>query len=67
MTLPIDIFQIDGEGPRWLQSAASLEQAQVDIKKIAGVSSAQYLVLNQVTGEKTVFRVEGGQPRTETE
>jgi hypothetical protein len=65
MTLPIDIFEVDGEGPRWLRSAASLEEARAHVRTIAGVPSAQYLFLNQATGEKVVLRAEGGQPATE--
>jgi len=57
MTLPIDIFKIDSDGPRWLQAAASLEEARAHIQKIAGAATGEYLLMNQVTGNKVVLKV----------
>ena len=57
MTLPIDIFRIDGDGPRWIQAAASLEEARARINKLASASPGDYLVMNQITGSKVVIKV----------
>jgi hypothetical protein len=57
MTLAIDIFRIDGDGPRWIQAAASLEEARAHINKLAGASPGDYLVMNQITGSKVVIKV----------
>jgi hypothetical protein len=57
MTLPIDIFRIDGDGPRWIQAAASLEEARAHVNKLAGASPGDYLVMNQITGSKVVIKI----------
>ena len=56
MTLPIDIFRIDGDGPRWLQAAASLDEARAHISRLAVGAPGEYLVMNQVTGRKVVIQ-----------
>jgi hypothetical protein len=58
MTFPIDIFQIDNEGPRWLHAAASIEEAKAHIHQLARAAAGEYLLMNQLTGNKTVLRVD---------
>jgi len=57
MTPPIDIFRIDGQGPRWIQAAGSMEEARAHINKLAAASPGDYLVMNQITGSKVVIKV----------
>jgi hypothetical protein len=52
---PIDIFRIEHLGVRWLESAATLEDAKARIQQFAERHSGQYLVVNQLTGNKFVF------------
>jgi hypothetical protein len=52
MTSSFDIFRIDAGGVRWLESAASLEEAEARVQKIAQKIPGQYLVLNQQNGSK---------------
>jgi hypothetical protein len=57
MTLPFDIFRVDGEGVRWLQAAATIEEAKAHIAK-AGGAADEYWLLNQVTGNKIVLKID---------
>lgn len=59
MTLPLDIFRVEMGGVRWLESAATLEDAQALVRKLAANSPAEYLVLNQETGGKVVMTLDG--------
>jgi hypothetical protein len=52
---PIDIFRIEHQGVRWLESAATLEDAKARIQQFAERHSGEYLVLNQLTGNKFTF------------
>lgn len=63
MTPPIDIFRLESsDSILWLASAATLEDAKAIIQKISAQPSAQYIVLNQNTGNKLVIN-----SRTRTE
>jgi len=57
MTVPFDIFRVDGDGVRWLQSAATIEEAKAQIAK-AGGAAGEYLLVNQVTGNKMVLKID---------
>ena len=52
---PIDIFRVEHRGVRWLGSAASLEDAKARIQQLGDRHSGEYLVLNQLTGNKFTF------------
>ena len=63
MTHPIDIFQMETAGVRWLESAPSLEHAKARVKEFAANSPGEYVVLDQKTGNQIVIRsgeVHGG-------
>ena len=57
----VDIFRVETRGVRWLESAATLECAEVRVKKLARESPGEYFVLDQRTGNKHVIRLEGMQ------
>jgi hypothetical protein len=59
MTLPFDIFRVETGGVRWLESAATLEDAQALVQKLTANSPAEYLVLNQETGDKVIMTFDG--------
>jgi hypothetical protein len=52
---PIDIFRVEHHGVRWLESAASLEDAKARVQLFGQRHSGEYLVLNQLTGNKFTF------------
>jgi hypothetical protein len=56
VTLPFDVFRVDGDGVLWLQSAATIEDAKAHIAQ-AGSSAGEYLLVNQVTGNKIVLKI----------
>jgi hypothetical protein len=56
MTHPIDIFQLEGAGVRWLEAAPDIERAKARVKELSGNSPGEYLVLNQKTGNKIVIK-----------
>ena len=57
MTLPFDIFRVEGDGVRWLQSAATIAEAEAHLAK-AGGAAGEYLLVNQVTGTKMVLKID---------
>ena len=57
MTLPFDVFRVDGDGVRWLQSVGTVEEAKAHISQ-AGGGAGEYLLLNQITGNKIVLKVD---------
>jgi hypothetical protein len=56
MTHPIDIFQLEAAGVRWLEAAPDIEQAKARVKELGAKSPGEYLVLNQRTGNKIVIK-----------
>ncbi len=56
MTHPIDIFQLEAEGVRWLEAAPTFEVAKKRIKELALKSPGEYVVLDQRSGNKVVFK-----------
>ena len=60
MTAPFDIFENEKTGTvLWVGSAATIEEARARIDQIAARSAADYLVLNQKTGNKVVIKFDG--------
>ena len=57
MTAPFDIFEKEKSGTvLWLGSAISIEDAEVRIQRYAASGSGEYLVLNQLTGNKHIVK-----------
>jgi hypothetical protein len=57
MTAPFDIFENEKTGTvLWLGSATTIEEARERIHQVAAQSPAEYLVLNQKTGDKVVIK-----------
>jgi hypothetical protein len=56
VTPPIDIFLVETGSVRWLETAASIEEAKARIQEVAVHSPGEYLLLNQKTGNKIVLR-----------
>jgi hypothetical protein len=55
---PFDIFKVERNGSvRWVRAIPDLERAKSYVLKVlAMASSADYIILNQRTGERTVIR-----------
>jgi hypothetical protein len=53
---PFDIFLTQTEGVLWLESAETLEGAKARIQELAARSPGEYLLLNQVTGNKLTIK-----------
>jgi hypothetical protein len=58
MLATFDIFRIEAKSVRWLDTAASLEEAKKLVGEFAAKVPAEYLVLNQVTGNKLVIKAD---------
>jgi len=54
----LDIFRVDTLGVRWLDSASTVEGAQLRIRQLGGKIPGEYLVLNQVTGNRLVIKTD---------
>jgi len=53
---PLDIFRTDPDGSvLWLGAAASVAAAKARIAKLERSSPSEYLILDQVTGDKVRF------------
>jgi hypothetical protein len=52
MLATFDIFRIESKSVRWLEAAGSLEEAKKLVRGFAAKVPAEYLVLNQETGNK---------------
>jgi hypothetical protein len=56
MVPPFDIFRLDKDGSlHWLQTAESLQAAQLRIEVLGLSAPGQYVVFSQKTGHKTVI------------
>jgi hypothetical protein len=64
VTPPLDIFRVETGGVRWLESAATLEDAEARVQELAVRAPAEYLVLNQKTGERLVIKLDGVEGRS---
>jgi hypothetical protein len=54
----LDIFRVDTLGVRWLDSASTVEDAQLRIQQLGGKTPGEYLVLNQLTGNRLVIKTD---------
>jgi hypothetical protein len=60
---PFDIFKVEQNGSvRWLRAIADLERAKSYVVKILVIAApADYLILNQRTGERIIIKAASGQ------
>ena len=63
MTHLLDIFRVETSGVMWVESAATLEDAKARVQELAARSPAEYLLLDQTTGNKLVVKPDGGDSR----
>jgi hypothetical protein len=58
MIPPFDIFYTDDDGPRWLESAHTLDDAKLRIQHLGAECPGEYLILSQRTGHKISVTVQ---------
>ena len=59
MVPPFDIFRLDKDGSlQWLQTADSLQAAQLRIEVLGLSAPGQYVIFSQQTGHKAVVTTE---------
>jgi hypothetical protein len=58
MIATFDIFRIESKSVCWLETAASLDDAKKLVLEFAAKVPAEYLVLNQHTGNKFFIKPE---------
>jgi hypothetical protein len=56
---PLDIFRIESNGILWLESVATLEGAKARVQQFSRGEPGEYLVVNQITGERFIFNTGG--------
>jgi hypothetical protein len=60
MTAPIDIFRADENGAvLWIGSATSVAEAQAQIQSQSEISPGEFLLFNQLTGNKFILKLKG--------
>jgi hypothetical protein len=60
MFSPFDIFLAEtGGSVRWLEAAATLEDAKARVQELAVRSPGEYLILSQKTGNKLTIKFDG--------
>nr|HEV7953825.1 hypothetical protein [Candidatus Acidoferrales bacterium] len=52
---PFDIFRVERRGVLWIESAPTVEAAKKLIEQFAARESSEYLVLNQLTGDRVML------------
>jgi hypothetical protein len=56
---PVDIFRVDKQGPLWLESSGSVDEATARIQQLGAKTSGLYMLLNHTTGNRLTINVEG--------
>jgi hypothetical protein len=52
-----DVFQVEDDGKMlWLEAVATMEEARALVRGLASSGSRDYVILNQITGSKVVFK-----------
>ena len=60
MNAPFDIFRTETNGGvLWIESVATLEDAQARVQELGMRSPGEYLLFNQETGNKLLIRLDG--------
>jgi hypothetical protein len=65
MSYPFDIFRLEPLGVKWVDCAPTLEEAEKRIRDLAANVSGKYLLLNQRTGNKLMFNLDGPQQNSD--
>jgi hypothetical protein len=55
----LDIFRVETSGVLWVESAATIEDAKARVQELAVGSPAEYIVLDQKTGNKLLIKLDG--------
>jgi hypothetical protein len=55
---PVDIFRVEPKGVLWLESLASVDEAQARIRQIGLQNPGEYVLLNQTTGNKLTIKID---------
>jgi hypothetical protein len=63
LSLDIDIFKMDKEGPLWRGSAKTLADANERVQELGKVEPGEYLIANHRTGER--LRIRAGKTKPE--
>jgi hypothetical protein len=58
MTHPYDVFRVEDAEVHWLGAVPSLDEALARIREFGQNSPGEYLVLDQKSGDKLVFKSE---------
>jgi hypothetical protein len=63
----LDVLRVETSGLRWLEAAATLEDAKARVRELAVRSPGEYFLLDQRTGNKLVIQIGGvkGQARSD--
>jgi hypothetical protein len=56
VSLDIDIFKVEKEGPIWRGSANTLADANERVQELGKVEPGEYLIANHRTGERLQIR-----------
>jgi len=56
MIPPFDIFKVESSGLRWMEAAPDLERAKTRVRVLSASSPGEYIILNQITGEKITIQ-----------
>jgi len=59
MVLQFNVFRVEENGLRWVESASSLATATARVHELAAHSMGDYLVVDQGTGEKYAIAADG--------
>jgi hypothetical protein len=52
MIPPFDIFKVESAGLLWMEASPDLERAKARVRVLSASSPGEYIILNQMTGEK---------------
>jgi hypothetical protein len=58
MIPPYDIFKVETTGSRWIEAAATLEDAKACVQRLGALSPGEYLIMSQKTGNKLVIKLD---------
>ena len=59
MVPQFNVFRMEENGLRWLESASSLAAATARVRELGANSLGEYLVVDQRTGEKYAIAADG--------
>jgi hypothetical protein len=56
MIPPFDILKVGSDGLRWMEAAPDLDRAKARVRVLSASSPGEYIILNQITGEKMTIQ-----------